>query len=125
MSRPAPNLPPPSSSRWTRADATRLVREVLIAAGAAIAGTLLLATGWSVVFGGAFIDRLGPSGLVVAALLTLGGPLGLTHDARVSGTYGKQSWSGRPGDTGAVGLTPLGLFLFVAIPLAIGSTMLL
>lgn len=53
----------------------------------------------------------------------MSGPMGMWHDTRISGLVGSQSWSGRPGEAGDVGLTLMGLGLFVSLPMVVLASM--
>ena len=118
-SRQSPSAPGRSYGHIARA-----LRQVLtILVGAVLVG-LAAAAVWTGVAGGAFTNRLGISLLILAGLLTL---LGSSLTARL-GTNEARAFLGKgpEGDQAdlASGLGPVGVFLFVAVPLAVGGLIL-
>jgi hypothetical protein len=97
---------------------------VLFALG--LLGALAGAGVWALVGAGDFRRHLGVSAIVVALLLTLtGGGLQMgraaTHDGRAFMGVGPE----RENATGGYSLTPLAIFLFVAIPLLVTGQLLM
>lgn len=118
---------PPPRPRWTGRDVLELAKAVgvmWIVAGLLTATIVVI---WSGVRDLSVRDTLTPSAVIVAALQPMFGILSRAIDASTKGwtdsaTVGRQN--AFFGDQEAAGLTTVGVFLFVSIPLALLGTLL-
>jgi hypothetical protein len=113
-----------SASGSTHGHITRGLRQALaILAGAVLVG-LAAAAVWAGVAGGPFVDRLGISLLILAGLLTLvGGSLIARLNTSEARAFLGKAPEGDQADL-ASGLGPVGVFLFIAVPLAVAGLIL-
>ncbi len=106
----------PEPRGWTRADALELARSVAIQLVVAVT----LAVGAALVWGAAserpFREALTVTSLVTAAALPILGTIGQVHDAHL-GLDAPHAMKQSRGDGDGL-LTPLGVMLFVSLPVA-------
>lgn len=119
---------PPPRPRWSAADVRDLARAVAIVWGVALLLVVMVTVVWSGVSELSAREAALPSTLIVATTLPLFGFLSRFADASTFGWAGTETVGRRNamyGDTEVAGLTTIGVFLFVSVPLAVGGTLLL
>lgn len=107
----------PESRGWTRDDVLELVRAVgvqLVAAAVLAAGAALV---WSMTTDRLFREALTITSLVTAGLLPVLGSLSQINDAEL-GLHAPAA-TRRPRPEGDDRLTPVGVLLFVSVPVAV------
>lgn len=116
---------PPPTPRWSLRDVADLARAIAVTWVAAILLVITMALIWSGVSDLSIGEVLTPSAIIVAALLPMFGVLSRFVDASTKGwtdtaTIGRQN--SFFGDQETAGLTTIGVFLFVSVPLALVGT---
>lgn len=118
---------PPPRPKWSAADVRDLARSVSLVWVVALVLVVMVAVVWAAVSDLAVLDTALPSTLVVATTLPLFGFLSRFADASTFGWAGTETVGRRNamyGDTEVAGLTTLGVFLFVSVPLAVLGALL-
>lgn len=119
---------PPPRPTWSGADVRDLARSVALVWVVALVLVVMVAVVWAAVSDLPVRDTALPSTLIVATTLPLFGFLSRFADATTFGWAGSET-VGRQnamyGDTEVAGLTTVGVFLFVSVPLAgVGAVLL-
>ena len=118
---------PPPPTPWSRRDVAELARAVGVVWLVALVAVASLAWAWVAFSELSPSEVVTPSALIVAALLPLFGIVSRAMDASTKGWTDTATVGRRNaffGDMETAGLTTVGVFLFVSVPLALLATVL-
>lgn len=113
---------PPPVPPWTRRDLVDLARAVGVVWGTAVLVVATMVAAWTSVSGLPVGEVAPASAIIVAGLLPAFGLLSRFIDASTKGWTDSATIGRRNsfyGDEDVAGLTPVGIFLFVSLPLSL------